>query len=395
MARLLLQDLWCSVAEQQPNIGRQLTTMGYVVKEEQHLTIVKTTDSVTVHRRSLDGIGDLWLKGAIWRTADSALLAPGCPVPLQQPRDNEQPISYSLARDGVMYRFYYDPTVGRECWNTSTTGRIYPDTRWGPKSTPTFQQLIDDAITAEDTMVDFDRLCKNYCYYVILEHPKFTNVVKHKQLCLTLVHIVDVTTLQPVALEADKGFTYHDAPIDAPVDAPIEQQKPRPLGPEDVGYIMHYADGNTYRHEFDLFEQASVLKPNLAHPLWQWVELLKDRYRAATAPTAVAEFLEFFPWYTDLFSVYSQRLSQLIREITADANRVLHDTGEAGDLSSIPKRFSYMRTLISDFSAQCTERHPLSEMDVMEHLLSQDARRITFLLGDLLRDEGRGVVASA
>ena len=105
----------------------------------------------------------------------SNLVAPGCIVPQETHDDSRTDIKgYATAIDGVQYRIYFHDNE----WKCSTSGRIIPNVFWGAKGTPTFEELFFDASDQWDNTA----LNKGYCYYVFLEHPKFTNIVKHSEI---------------------------------------------------------------------------------------------------------------------------------------------------------------------------------------------------------------------
>lgn len=312
--------------------------------------IAKTTRDVQEHQ--LDGLD---LKGVILSTNDSGthVVAPGCNVPLEEPNAKATISGYSTGRDGIMYRFYQYQGE----WTVSTSGRIVPDTFWGPKGTPTFQELVQQAVT--DKLVDYSKLVPGYCYYAILETPDFTNLVKHDELRLTLVDMIDVRTGVRRPLDQDEGFTEHlelleHQPEIKPSEGLIEG---------NLGFAVHYSDGSSYREWSVPFHRASELRPNLSDPIRQWIALRK-RGRSVE----IEEFLQFFPWHREQFTQLQEVFQSLVD--------IIHDNYCTRKLGP-PHHTRYMEDLVYDSR---TVNRALSREDVVAHLLRQDIKRIHYLL---------------
>lgn len=276
--------------------------MGYDLRPYNDLVLAKTNNKVRQHTAA---DGRLNLKGLIYSDTGE-LVAPGCTVPLEVP-NTELPVDYyTKGRDGVQYRFYYHN--GR--WMSSTTGRIRPNIAWGPKGTPTFESLLKEATAQWDESV----LNKKYCYYAVLESPNFTNLVKHEDLRLTLIDIVDCTTLAHINLASDLGFTHHELKhYDLENLENLQRDSDlRPLNTNDVGYVIHYQNGDIYKNETELYTKANVMKPNRPNPTEHWVRLYK------TGGNSVTDYLCIFPWHKELFDVLHDKFSELWGQITAE-----------------------------------------------------------------------------
>lgn len=336
-----------------------LEDAGYQVKEpSKQLFIAKTTSSV-VHHYIPSEHGRLNLKGLIFEVNDQGtyLVAPGCPVPLDTPK-NVPAKRISKARDGILYRFYYY----HGNWQFSTTGCIVPNTYWGPPGTPTFQELCQSAIDAG--LVDLTKLVPGRCYFAILESPQFTNLVKHDQLQLILTDIIDCTSaeLNSVPLEQDHAFQQHELDLDLDLGTSTE-----------LGYIVHYDDGDLYRQESDWSIKANRIKPNLPDPTSQYVYLIQSG-RDSQEP--LIEFLEYFPWKEQIFQQLDEKFQQLV-EILTENYRLIKTYGWTR--VCIPSRHvRYMHHLIDECNADPNN----ALADVRAHLLMEDLKRVVYLLVD-------------
>jgi hypothetical protein len=332
--------------------------LGYVVKTYGDLHMLKTTDNVTQHT-----FEHHHLKGLIFTEKDDEdgqvnriLVAQGCEVPLElepEPKDPEYYAgAYTVARDGISFRFYH--YNGQ--WCSSTTGRIRADTCWGKKGDPTFEELLRGAID----QINFDLLDPAYCYYTILEHKDFTNIVKHAETTLTLVGIVEVNSLREHPVEMDKGFQHHEIFLDAPPSDRVSKMM-SPLTAEDVGYVIHYTNSEKgdrkFRKETDKYKCANDIKPNLPEATQHWIYL----YKSEDAAGAISTYLAFFPWHTELF----ESMAKWYKELDA---KVTHDYRTSSGY--FPKRnVRFMREMISDRAE-----------NVSDYLRDQDLQRIYYMI---------------
>lgn len=359
------------------DIMKTLEQLGYYIKYDAStgLTIAKTTCDVKQHHMLSDNHGRLDLKGLIVREDDDqvTLIAPGCLVPLEQANDSLSVSKYTIARDGIMYRFYYT----NDAWHFSTTGCIVPNTFWGVKGvTPTFQALVQKAINAE--LVDYDKLNPKYCYYAILESPEFTNIIKHDTLQLTLVDIVDCSTkeLRHVSLADDQGFQSHEQ---------FFNEQP-PSDASNVGFIVHYTNGSVYRHETERFKRASTIKPNVPDPAKQWVIVAQDT-ALERGGINVEEFLDYFPWHKEIFEICHDKFVTLIDTVYKNYKAIVAKGWH--NVCVPPRHVVYMRNLMVDATSAPPPptgfgRAPANDADLKNyigwHLLHQEIDRLYFLI---------------
>lgn len=353
---------------------------GYDLRWTPELVIAKTTPIVTTHYLDLStevGSGllahfqsaaRLDLKGVILaRSTDGSgtlrLVAPGCTVPLEkeaEPELGKTIVSYGKCHDGVMYRFYQDNGF----WRVSTCGQIHPYGCWGPKGTPSFLSLVEEAIS--QGQVKYERLVPGRCYYAVLETPNFTNLVKHDTLRLILMDIVDMnqTHLPHLPLESDEGFQMHD------------QRWPTltTTAASDIGYTVYYSDGDCYRNESAWYKRAAQVRPNLPDPVWQWIELLREDQ--TTRGPMVQEFLSFFPWHQELFNLLEQKFDRLVDTVTNNYREI---RGEGPKRVVIPSRHhAYMSSLLTQIRVR--HDHDSLKQIIYRHLLQQDPKRICYLV---------------
>jgi len=351
------------------NIISTLMGLGYQLKHDGTLTIARTTDGVAQHYiPASSSHGRLDLKGVIFEANEGErLVAPGCKVPLEQPNDELTVSHYSKGRDGILYRFY----CHCDTWRYSTTGKINPNTYWGPKGTPSFNELCQEAIDAG--LVDTSKLNPNYCYYAVLESPRYTNFVKHDKLSLTLIDCIDCSTPQlvQVPLDDDLGFRDHEQWLSVCPTLPTDTE-PRPLTRDDMGYNVHYTDGSIFRHETEHSKLANDVRPNLPDPTQQWVQLLKDRREGFP----MYLFLKFFPWNEQLFTRLDEKYQTLLHTVVE--NYKLLDQ-EGWRRVQVPSRHvNYMRDLMDEVTED-RDSEDLSRV-IEKHLLDEDPKRLCFLI---------------
>lgn len=357
------------LAEFDNDIIKTLEGLGYRLKDDDGLTIAQTTDEVTHHYIPESPThGRLDLKGVIFTSDGLNLVAPGCKVPLEQP-DSELTIShYSRGRDGILYRFYHH----RDTWRFSTTGKINPNTFWGPQGTPTFKELCQEAIDAG--LVDTSKLNSNYCYYAVLESPHYTNFITHDSLRLTLIDCIDCSTPQllHVSLDNDLGFSNHEEWLSICPTLTVDSE-PRPLVPSDMGYTVYYNDGSVFRYETEQCRQANKIRPNLPDPTQQWVQLLKS---PPTEPRQQDMFLKYFPQHEKLFTHLGEKYKTLLQTVVT--NYKLLDRKGWRKVDVPPRHVKYMRDLMAEVTEDCdfTDLPHVIE----RHLLNEDPKRICFLL---------------
>lgn len=347
-----------------------LLDLNYQIKEDSGLFIAKTTNEVTQHYLpQTEKHGRLNLKGLIMSESESeiSLVAPGCNVPLEQPADCDIK-GYSISRDGILYRFYYH----NNGWQFSTTGSISCNKCWGPKGTPTLFQLMVPAL--ELGLVNLEKLVPGYCYYAVLESPDFTNLVKHYQLKLTLVDIIDCTTpkLRHVPLDDDTAFSMHEQLFS---DPPITGSLP------DIGYTIHYSDWSTYRVDTEDYKRALALRPNVPDPAMQWVLLAKSELDGSEGRR---EFISLFPWHQPLFESCDNKLRDLIEVLTKNYLRIIKrgwDNAEARGRMVPPRHTAYMRKLVDEVKVKAKADEDADiQTEIYGHLMKEDAARIFYLV---------------
>lgn len=344
---------------------QQTGSLGYHVKHWKDLSILKTTDSVSVH--ALDGLD---LKGMIYTTNDDGLaimVAPGCKVPLDTPSDD--PVDhFTPSYDGVLFRIYHHDGA----WCVSTTGCINPNVRWG--ASRSFESLFNDA----QYLIDYDFMDQACCYYAILEHEDFVNVVKHIGVKLTLTRVVRMTSTgiqdEPLRLHGSAFANVDTAFADEPEIDPIGSE----LG--QVGYIRHYADGSIYRDNSSQYKRAVTIRPNYPTERERWL------YLYINDPDVLEEYMKFFPWTADEHRECAQQIECVKERVCADYLR--HCDGERVRYPGRHVRF--MQELITELPVD-------GSGDTDAFLLKQDYRRILFLMDgwkDIQREEKKVEIES-
>ena len=335
-----------------------LKTWGYQVKPYGDLILVKTTDRVVNHQYKEHN-----LKGLIC-TTDGTIVAPGCTVPLDENAESPSDIlHYSKARDGVLFRFYHHNNTVK----MSTSGRIVPNTSWGERGCKSFLELLSD-VKEQWTS---DLLHKDWCYYAILEHKDFTNIVKHPMSRLTLISIIDTKTLKPVDLDKSSAFVNKEVFF---AEAPLLSEKSAcPVSEDDVGYNIHYANC-VRRVESPLYLSAQKIKPNLPDPRQHWVNLYKkDNDTTFTDDVSnIDTYLAIFPWQTEIFEEMHKRYCHMVDDIVSNYHNIVNHGWRRSNV--FPRYVKYMNDLIQLNISNAGYK------EIADHLISQEVPRIYYML---------------
>jgi hypothetical protein len=145
---------------------------------------------------------------------------------------------------------------------------------------------------------------------------------------------------------------------------PVTDHTPGPLTSDDIGFTVHYADGNIYRYENSIYKRAAEIRPNLADPAQQWVNLIQRG-----GQKLVQEFLMMFPWHKDLFTRCQTKLDDLMA-ILVENYKELNTRGWRN--VRVPARHvAYMRDLMEEVNALD---------DIYTHFMNEDAKRVYYLI---------------
>ncbi len=393
-------DLTCVQSEAE--LRTLFTNVGLKVSSEVNLTIIKVTDETNLEAvakletekrhpcspvcdASYDASCELksfQLKGLIYDRCTGFVVAPGVLIPsnTEQFEDLEsleaEVDHITPAQDGVMFRLYSSGGV----WHVSTNGMITPNRGWGPRGCRSFLELFSDLA------FDTSALRSGLCYYVVMEHSEQTNVVKHEQNSLTLTRIVDVATLQDlshtqlVAEAQSVGQGLKVLPLNTATFAEAllshnTKCQPAPVKSDEVGYIIHLKDGQVFRLESWKYMHASSLKPNVADPRHQWVQiaaLASQDDTIALAAERVRMHIAYFPWSAECFTKMSELLVKLVSTLHEDYNRIYAGGFKSVNLDS--RHVKFQHELEQAFPESLTVQE-------LEHFILQQApARIYFLM---------------
>lgn len=242
-------------------------------------------------------------KGMIVDTTTGRIVAPAARIPLATIREDGScidPLSLDVVSiypslDAVQYRIYYNPTMGR--WETSVNSFIYPTNKWS--SGRTFIEMFNDE------PLDYDQLNKDYCYFVLLEHPDNHNVIKHESYKRTLcrvthdgiecdIHQLSVTGAFPNVLpRLPLGETLE---LITNILVSTDQINPAPVTGH-AGYLVEDRNGNLYRYETREYKDAAKYRINDPDFRKHWVY---NRHCQET-------YLSYFPTETEIFKDMSDQ----------------------------------------------------------------------------------------
>ena len=280
----------------------------------RHDMTERVEGDLVILRSKKDAVEVPYLKGLIYRKSTQAVVCPGIITAVLVPAPPLEGVDLVYpAYDGVLFRVYW----ADERWQASTTGQINPTHGWGG---PAFATLF------RDVPIAYDRLNRDYCYYVLMEHQGYTNIIQHGATRGVLTEIVTLAQpFQSLPLSPDNtaGFEH--------IMAPIREGEGGP-----VGCVYHMVDGTRLRWETGNFQAAREIKPNLPDVYAHWVHLL-NRPTAdwqnwqnglpgqnmsfpelfSHAEAKMQEYCFYFPWNLDKFIYMRCRFMEVHMAICA------------------------------------------------------------------------------
>jgi hypothetical protein len=265
---------------------------------------------LVILRSKSDAVEVPYLKGLIYRKSTQAVVCPGIiTAVLVTAPPLEGVFQVYPAYDGVLFRVYW----ADERWQASTTGQINPTHGWGG---PAFATLF------RDVPIDYDRLNRDYCYYVLMEHQGYTNIIQHGATRGVLTEIVTLAQpfqSLPLSPENTAGFEH--------IMAPIREGEGEGGTGGPVGCVFHMVDGTRLRWETGNFQAAREIKPNLPDVYAHWVHLLnrpKSDWQHMSFPelfshaeAKMQEYCFYFPWNLDKFIYMRCRFMEVHMAICA------------------------------------------------------------------------------
>lgn len=257
-----------------------------------------------------------YVKGLIFNKA--GVVCPGVIIPEDITTEQEftyeavgQVQSLEPALDGVLFRVYYDAETDR--WAASTNGQIQATKGWGGRA---FAELFADPVVQQG--IDYTVLNRAYCYYVVLEHPEYINIVPHFKARAILVDVVTLAqpfrAINPLSVE---GFT--TVQIRQPAAGYTPQSLFSLAEQYKVGVLVHLTSGRRVRIEATMFKHMSRLRPNIADVYKQWIhKVCRPSLRDGTIAEIITaseqdiiEYLKYFTWHTEKFNFMRQRFHDL------------------------------------------------------------------------------------
>lgn len=365
-------------------LSKVFTHAGLLVSSEGTLRIIKINENTqldVVKKLELsekEGLS-FQLKGLIYDFVTGLIVAPGVLIPSnteQLDLDNlKDKIDYiTPAQDGVMFRLYKH----NGSWLTSTNGMITPNRGWGPRGSRSFLDLFTDL------GFDTSKLIDGLCYYVVMEHSEQTNIVKHTCNTLTLTRIVEVDTLRDLDSsklreEAERlglKVLQRTQSASAFTDALSAHQTkclPSVVTSDEVGSILHLKDGRVFRLETWKYMHAASLKPNVADPRHQWVQLATlSQNTISNAADRIKMHVLYFPWDEECFKSMSELLTKLVSKLFDDYNQIYAHGFKSVTLDSRHVKFQHEMALAFP--------EGINVQDLEHYLLQQAPARIYFLM---------------
>ena len=331
------------------NISELIQTYGMTIRTEGDLSIL---------RSKMDEGLPPYVKGLIFN--GEGVVCPGMIIPeiVDTIPDDNEGYSYSYAYDGVIFRLFYHG----DKWYASTTGQITATNGWGGAP---FNTLFEDV----KGQIDYARLNRDYCYYVVMEHTGHMNIIPHLENRVILQAICTRTAPFPSIDLTDENV------------AGFQNVAPYIKCPNEVGLNI-YKDGKHYRWENPRYKAANALKPNLPDIFAHWVNLLvrpQDDGQGLdldqlmqNAESKIREYVDFFPWAVDRFNYMRERFLAthffIVSKIQAPRTR-------------IPSRLmKFTRELTAE------ERTPEG---VLRKLLKADEKYLMYLLNPYNKEDVR------
>ncbi len=257
-----------------------ITLCGWKIKKQDNLSIICWQQGAQTNIRPS-------VKGLIY-DVDGNIMAPGVPMPLEA-EPASKPIGYTRALDGVTFRFWYSPTLGRFTW--STNGMITAGT-WLCSD---LNSIMIDCIS-EAKLVDLDALNPEYCYTAILESPQIPNIYYVEKPILTLIRIFNKECIE-IPLSQATGFK---SVISFYEQSQLAEMKccnrDIVVTRDSFGEMAHYSNGDTYRVLTDNANAAEHFRPNYSEVWQHWIYHARNTTPDMWEYGAIAWYKLFFPW---------------------------------------------------------------------------------------------------
>ena len=226
------------------------------------------------------------VKGLIYNTHDGKIMAPGVHVPLETEPEDQAPVGYSMALDGVLFRFWYSEELQRFTW--STNGMITPGNWRGADLNFLIEQCIDGL-----GLVKIADLNRDLCYMAVLEHPDIPNLYQVFSPIVTLVRITNKAGVDmPLTTE---GFNHVNmVKVDKP-DFEAEADA-GPAMKNTFGLIIHYANGDSFRKLSKNAQHADMFRPNYSSVWQHWIYHVLNTTPNMWDYGALHWYKTYFPW---------------------------------------------------------------------------------------------------
>jgi hypothetical protein len=198
--------------------------------------------------------------------------------------------------DGSQLKLYYY----NDEWMISTTRCIDADKSFW-YSEKSFKELFDECLN--ESIIDYDKLNKEYCYSFVLCHKENRIVIKHNMNHLVHVLTRDLSKDNYPFIDVDVGIT---KPEKVNIDNHDEIDKMISNNKTLEGLFM-WRDGKHCKLKFDYYTNIKKLRSNSRDLLYEYIHNVctgnKDMY--------ISEYDE----YKDNFKLYENRLSNIINRI--------------------------------------------------------------------------------
>lgn len=188
------------------------------------------------------------------------------------------------AVDGSLIRLYHY----KDTWHIATTKAIDAgDAHW--ISQKSFKTLFLEACLG--TKFNWTELNKDYTYSFVLQHPESRNVSPVNSMRIVHVATRDLCTLEEVSVFGEEGLRSVSRPVEILGGYDYENSND---DWELQGTVVQTSDFRRFKVKNPAWLHAQELKGNHSNMANRFLELRNDAAK-------MAEFLKYFPEYTDAF----------------------------------------------------------------------------------------------
>ncbi len=190
----------------------------------------------------------MYCKGLIFCTKTGNIKGVSPPIPIKVDKMTPREINYidikkvTLAYDGMNFKMYYH----NDRWNFSTYNNI-------------FVNVLEKEI--KSMLLNYDNFDKDLCYNLIIQGPKFNNIIEHCENSLILVSTINTKTLSIIddVINSDLN-KMEEIVLTEPLSNYVNKLNNIIEITDNVGIYVIDKYNNRYRFETKYFKSRNLFK---------------------------------------------------------------------------------------------------------------------------------------